>query len=65
MDTRTIGSLTVSVVGLGCNNFGMRIGRKETGAVVEGSRGVGGLHTSIDVGERSGTRTRPSKGGPC
>jgi len=37
----------------------------ETGAVVEGSRGVGGLHTSIDVGERSGTRTRPSKGGPC
>jgi aryl-alcohol dehydrogenase-like predicted oxidoreductase len=34
MDTRTIGSLTVSVVGLGCNNFGMRIGRKETAAVV-------------------------------
>jgi aryl-alcohol dehydrogenase-like predicted oxidoreductase len=34
MDTRTIGSLTVSVIGLGCNNFGMRIGRKETDAVV-------------------------------
>jgi aryl-alcohol dehydrogenase-like predicted oxidoreductase len=34
MDTRTIGSLTVSVVGLGCNNFGMRIGRKESEAVV-------------------------------
>jgi len=34
MDTRTIGALTVSVVGLGCNNFGMRIGRKETDAVV-------------------------------
>jgi aryl-alcohol dehydrogenase-like predicted oxidoreductase len=34
MDTRTIGSLTVSVVGLGCNNFGMRIGRQETAAVV-------------------------------
>jgi aryl-alcohol dehydrogenase-like predicted oxidoreductase len=34
MDTRTIGSLTVSVVGVGCNNFGMRIGRKETDAVV-------------------------------
>ncbi|HEY1828091.1 MAG TPA: aldo/keto reductase [Acidimicrobiales bacterium] len=34
MDTRTIGSLTVSVVGLGCNNFGMRIGRKETADVV-------------------------------
>lgn len=34
METRTIGSLEVSVVGLGCNNFGMRIGRKETAAVV-------------------------------
>jgi aryl-alcohol dehydrogenase-like predicted oxidoreductase len=34
MDTRTIGSLTVSVIGLGCNNFGMRIGSKETDAVV-------------------------------
>jgi aryl-alcohol dehydrogenase-like predicted oxidoreductase len=34
MDTRSIGSLTVSVVGLGCNNFGMRIGRKETASVV-------------------------------
>jgi aryl-alcohol dehydrogenase-like predicted oxidoreductase len=34
MDTRSIGSLTVGVVGLGCNNFGMRIGRKETAAVV-------------------------------
>jgi aryl-alcohol dehydrogenase-like predicted oxidoreductase len=34
MDTRTIGSLTVSAVGLGCNNFGMRIERKESDAVV-------------------------------
>jgi aryl-alcohol dehydrogenase-like predicted oxidoreductase len=34
MDTRTIGSLTVGMIGLGCNNFGMRIGRKETAAVV-------------------------------
>jgi aryl-alcohol dehydrogenase-like predicted oxidoreductase len=34
METRTIGSLKVSVVGLGCNNFGMRIGSKETEAVV-------------------------------
>jgi aryl-alcohol dehydrogenase-like predicted oxidoreductase len=34
MDTRTIGSLTVSTVGLGCNNFGMRMGRNETDAVV-------------------------------
>jgi aryl-alcohol dehydrogenase-like predicted oxidoreductase len=34
VETRTIGSFKVSVVGLGCNNFGMRIGRKETAAVV-------------------------------
>jgi aryl-alcohol dehydrogenase-like predicted oxidoreductase len=34
MDTRTIGSLEVSVVGLGCNNFGGRMGPDETDAVV-------------------------------
>jgi aryl-alcohol dehydrogenase-like predicted oxidoreductase len=34
VETRTIGSFKVSVVGLGCNNFGGRIGRKETAAVV-------------------------------
>lgn len=27
--------------------------------------GVGGLHRSVDVGERGSARTRPSKGGPC
>src|SRR5580698_815984 len=41
MDTRTIGSLTVSVVGLGCNNFGMCIGRKETDAVVGAALSAG------------------------
>jgi aryl-alcohol dehydrogenase-like predicted oxidoreductase len=34
VETRSIGALTVSVVGLGCNNFGGRIGRAETDAVV-------------------------------
>jgi aryl-alcohol dehydrogenase-like predicted oxidoreductase len=34
VDTRSIGALTVSVVGLGCNNFGGRIGEAETDAVV-------------------------------
>ena len=34
METRTIGSLKVSTVGLGCNNFGGRLGPKETEAVV-------------------------------
>ena len=41
METRTIGSLKVSVVGLGCNNFGMRIGRKETAAVVDAALDAG------------------------
>lgn len=40
-------------------------GQGETGAAAEGSVGVGGPNTSVDVGERGGTRTRPSKGGPC
>jgi aryl-alcohol dehydrogenase-like predicted oxidoreductase len=35
MDTRRIGSLEVSVVGLGCNNFGMRIDADQTRAVVD------------------------------
>jgi aryl-alcohol dehydrogenase-like predicted oxidoreductase len=35
MDTRKIGSLDVSLVGLGCNNFGMRIDEAGTKAVVD------------------------------
>src|SRR5204862_5713639 len=34
METRTIGALSVSLVGLGCNNFGMRIDADQTKAVV-------------------------------
>jgi aryl-alcohol dehydrogenase-like predicted oxidoreductase len=50
MDTRTIGSLTVSVVGLGCNNFGMRIGSKETDAVVGAALDAGiTLFDSADI----------------
>jgi len=41
METRRIGSLEVSVVGLGCNNFGMRTGRKETAAVVDAALQAG------------------------
>src|ERR1700733_9960642 len=41
METRTIGSLKVSVVGLGCNNFGSRMGRKETAAVVDAALDAG------------------------
>src|SRR3954469_22789853 len=35
MDTRTIGSLPVAVVGIGCNNFGGRIDQAATQAVVD------------------------------
>lgn len=41
MDTRTIGSLEVSVVGLGCNNFGMRIDADQTRAVVDAAIDAG------------------------
>ena len=36
-----------------------------TEATADGGEGVGGLHRSVDVGERGGARTRPSKGSPC
>lgn len=35
METRTIGALEVSVVGIGCNNFGSRIDAAETQAVID------------------------------
>jgi len=35
MERRKIGSLEVSVVGLGCNNFGWRVGKEATQAVVD------------------------------
>ena len=41
MKTRRIGSLTVSVVGLGCNNFGMTIDERQSADVV---------HAALDAG---------------
>ena len=41
METRKIGSLDVSVIGLGCNNFGWRIGADETAKVVEAALDAG------------------------
>jgi aryl-alcohol dehydrogenase-like predicted oxidoreductase len=41
MDKRTIGSLEVTVVGLGCNNFGSRLDQDATNAVV---------HAALDAG---------------
>ncbi|MCC2643321.1 MAG: aldo/keto reductase [Nitrospira sp.] len=41
METRRIGSLNVSVVGLGCNNFGWRIDEGQTAAVVKAALDAG------------------------
>ncbi len=41
MDTRSIGALQVSVVGIGCNNFGGRIDEARTAAVVSAALDAG------------------------
>jgi aryl-alcohol dehydrogenase-like predicted oxidoreductase len=41
MEHRTIGSLSVSIVGLGCNNFGMTIDEKQTADVVSAALDAG------------------------
>jgi len=41
METRRIGSLDVSVVGLGCNNFGGRLDAEQTASVVDASLDAG------------------------
>src|SRR2546425_2964003 len=44
METRSVGSLEVSVAGLGCNNFGMRIDEAASKAVVDAALDVGINH---------------------
>ncbi|GJG88299.1 oxidoreductase [Gemmatimonadetes bacterium T265] len=69
MDTRRIGSLTVSAVGLGCNNFGARLDAAGTAAVVDAAleAGVtlfdtadvyGGTRSEEFLGRALGTRRR-------
>lgn len=41
METRALGSLQVSVVGLGCNNFGTRIDEEQTKKVVDAALDAG------------------------
>jgi aryl-alcohol dehydrogenase-like predicted oxidoreductase len=41
METRRIGSLEVSVIGLGCNNFGWRLDAAATAAVVDAALAAG------------------------
>ncbi len=67
MRTRRIGSLDVSVVGLGCNNFGGRIDQAGTTAVVDAAieAGInffdtadiyGGTHSEVMLGKALGPR---------
>ena len=52
MRTRTLGPLEVSVVGLGCNNFGRRVDVDGTRAVVDAALDVG--VTFFDTAESYG-----------
>jgi aryl-alcohol dehydrogenase-like predicted oxidoreductase len=69
MQTRNIGSLAVSVVGLGCNNFGGRLDQERTTAVVNAAidAGInffdtadvyGGTHSEEFIGKALGARRR-------
>jgi aryl-alcohol dehydrogenase-like predicted oxidoreductase len=56
MELRSIGSLKVSAVGIGCNNFGMRMDRQRTAAVVRAALDAGvNLFDTADV--YGGTRS--------
>jgi Predicted oxidoreductases (related to aryl-alcohol dehydrogenases) len=52
METRNPGSLEVSVVGLGCNNFGGRIGETATRTVVDAALDAG--ITLLDTADNHG-----------
>jgi aryl-alcohol dehydrogenase-like predicted oxidoreductase len=53
METRKIGSLVVSVVGLGCNNFGRRVDAEGTAAVVNAA--LDAEVTFVDTADVYGT----------
>jgi len=56
MEMRKLGSLEVTLVGLGCNNFGMRIDEEHSGAVVHAALDAGiNLFDTADV--YGGTRS--------
>ena len=67
MDRRRIGSLEVSVVGLGCNNFGRRLDAAQTAAVIDAALDAGitffdtadvygGGHSETFIGQALGPR---------
>ncbi|HET7622780.1 MAG TPA: aldo/keto reductase [Gemmatimonadaceae bacterium] len=53
MDTRKIGSLSVSIVGLGCNNFGNRLGADASAKVIDAAldNGINFLDTADIYGK--------------
>jgi aryl-alcohol dehydrogenase-like predicted oxidoreductase len=56
METRRVGALDVTLVGLGCNNFGMRIDEEQSAAVVHAALDAGiNLFDTADV--YGGTRS--------
>ena len=57
MRTRKLGPLDVTVVGLGCNNFGGRIGEEATRAVVDAAlqTGVTFFDTADIYGNKGGS----------
>jgi aryl-alcohol dehydrogenase-like predicted oxidoreductase len=56
VETRRVGSLDVTLVGLGCNNFGMRIDEEQSAAVVHAALDAGiNLFDTADV--YGGTRS--------
>src|SRR6266851_1881269 len=59
MRTRTLGPLEVTVVGLGCNNFGGRIDEEATRAVVDAAldAGVTFFDTADIYGNHGGSET--------
>src|ERR687894_806166 len=60
METRRLGALEVSAVGLGCNNFGRRVDLDGTGAVVDAAldAGVTLLDTADIYGGEAGASER-------
>jgi aryl-alcohol dehydrogenase-like predicted oxidoreductase len=69
MEKRAIGSLSVSVVGLGCNNFGIRLDQARTSAVVDAALDAGinffdtadvygGTHSEELLGRALGARRK-------
>jgi aryl-alcohol dehydrogenase-like predicted oxidoreductase len=54
METRKVGSLEVTVAGVGCNNFGMRLDADESRAVVEAALDAGINHFDTADGYSGG-----------